>query len=66
MDLLGLLRVARRLGVVVRPRPRRASLQAFLLIPLACLIAHLGSLPRRATHGPSFTYTYSLVYTRVR
>ena len=58
--LLGLdRRVARRLGVVVRPRPRRASDQAFLLIPPACLIAHLGSLPRFATHGPSFAYTYS-------
>ena len=30
-------------------RPRRASLQAFLLIPPACLIAHLGSFPRLAT-----------------
>ena len=57
MDLRGLLRVARRLGVLVRFRPRRAKRQAFLLIPPACLIAHFGSLPRRATEILFIAYT---------
>ena len=35
---------ARRRGEVVDLRPRRASRHAFLPIPPACLIAHLGSL----------------------
>ena len=43
-------RVARRR--VEGLRPRRARRQAFLLIPPACLIAHLGSLPRLATRSP--------------
>ena len=56
MRFLGLLRRVKARRAVLRTcpflvplRPRRARRQAFLLMPPACLIAHLGSLPRLAT-----------------